>query len=381
MYLVFADKTDDFKRIKATLGADAIQSTNRNSLIEKIEISPSVRVVVVAPSIKNSTAFELAEELRIDYPLVNVILLRNRIDVATLSSALTSGIKDVIDAQDATGLVNAVQRCEALSEQINQRSGSEDLRSKRGKVITVYSAKGGSGKTTISTNLAAALSGEGKSQVCLIDLDLQFGDVATALNMPPKKTISQALEMAENIDSEGLAKAIVTYDGGFDVLLAPANPSDIESITSSFIAKVLSTLQRNYDFIVVDTSPNLTEIIARTLQDSDLAILLTNLDMLAIKNLKLTLTALDALGLAKSKRKLIINRGDLKVGIEPSDIEELIDENIDAVIPNNLKVTAATNEGQLVIQAYPSNPVSRAISALAEEIKTTTNAMTREMVA
>ena len=259
MYLVLADKTDEFNRIKATLGSSVVRVNNRNSLISELDSAKSMQVVVIAPSIKSETAFSLAEELRIQYPLANLILIRNRIDVSILSAALESGIKDVVDYQDATSLVNAVRRCETVTEKLSERGSLSQISVERGRVLTVYSAKGGCGKTTLATNLAAALASDGESRICLLDLDLQFGDIATALRIHPTKTISNALEMGDSIDMEGLNKVLLRYENRFDVLLAPTNPSDIEMITATFISKVISTLQRNYDYVVIDTSPTLNE--------------------------------------------------------------------------------------------------------------------------
>jgi pilus assembly protein CpaE len=203
----------------------------------------------------------------------------------------------------------------------------------------------------------------------LIDSDLQFGDIATALRIHPTKTISNALEMNESIDIDGLVKVLLRYEGKFDVLLAPTNPSDIELITAPFVSRVITTLQRNYDYLVIDTSPTLNEVIIQILQDSDLVLLMTTLDMPAIKNLKLTLSALDALGLSTSRRRLVLNRCDLKVGLDQKDVEELVGEEISANIPSNTKVSSATNEGQLIIYAHPHNPVSKAINSLAHQVK------------
>jgi pilus assembly protein CpaE len=381
MYLVLSEKTDEFTRIKATLGANVQRVSTRHSLTEVLDEDRSIRIVVIAPSIKGESAFALAEELRIQFPSVNLILVRNRIDVPVLSAALESGIRDVVDAQDATSLMNAVKRCEEIAEKLHDRGQRSESSAPRGRIVTVYSAKGGCGKTTIASNLAAALAEKSSSRVCLVDLDLQFGDIATAIRIHPSKTISHALEMADSIDIEGLVKVLLRYEDKFDVLLAPTNPADIEMLSAKFVSQIITTLQRNYDFVVVDTSPTLNEVIVQTLQESDLVLLLTTLDMPAIKNLKLTISALDALGLSSSRRKLILNKSDLKVGLEPKDVEELVGEQISIEVPSSTKVSSATNDGQLVIFAYPSNPVSKAIQHLAHEVKTLTNALSGTKVA
>ncbi|NCV34949.1 MAG: MinD/ParA family protein, partial [Actinobacteria bacterium] len=315
------------------------------------------------------------------FPQINVILIRTRIDVAILAAALEYGIKDVVDAQDAAALMNAVRRCEEVAEQLTMRSGLASINGTRGKLITVYSAKGGCGKTTIASNLAAALSKDNSTSVCLVDMDLQFGDIATALRIHPTKTVTSALEMGESVDIEGLNKVLLRYENMFDVLLAPTNPSDVEMLNPEFLSKIVATLQHNYDFVVIDTSPALSEVIVRMLRDSDLVLLLTTLDMPAIKNLKLTISALDALGLSKSRRRLILNKSDLKVGLDAKDVEALVDEDISIQVPSSTKVTSASNEGQLVIQAHPHNPVSKAIFQLANQVREITRELSGTKVA
>lgn len=375
MYLIFSDRADEYTKIKATLGASAQRVSTRHSLLEKLNGDPTIRVVIISPSVKEDLAFELSESIRIQFPQVNLLLVRNRIDVSVLSGALESGIRDVIDAQDATSLVNSVKRCESIAETLSGQSRMGNAPTHRGRVITVYSAKGGCGKTTIASNLAASLADRDASRVCLVDLDLQFGDIATALRISPTKTISNALEMAESIDIEGLVKVLLRYEEKFDVLLAPTNPADIEVITTNFISRTISTLQRNYEYVVIDTSPSLNEITLQTLQESDLVLLITTLDMPAIKNMKLTLSTLDALGFPNSRRKLVLNKSDLRVGLSKSDVEELVGETVSYEVPSSIKVPSSTNDGQLVIYAFPRDPVSKAINHIAFEVKTLSNAL------
>lgn len=369
MQFVLADKAEEYTKIKATLGQEARRVTTRHEILTEMDKHPDCRVLVVAPGIKSELAFALAAELRVQSPLLGVVLLRNRIDMATLSSAIEAGIRDVIDAQDAAALMGAVRRCETISEQISARQKIGESSSRRGRIVTVYSAKGGSGKTTISSNLAAALADQPEVSVCLVDLDLQFGDIATALRTEPIRTIADALEMNETVDADGLAKVLVNYGSNLDLLLAPTDPSQSELISPDFISRVLAALQQRYDYVVVDTSPNFNDVIRQTLQESDLALLVTTLDMPAIKNLRLAISVLDGIGFSHNRRRVLLNRADAKVGLEASDVAELVGESIMLAIPSSPKVAATTNEGRLIVQAHPHNSVSRAIFQLAEEVR------------
>ena len=368
MYLVWTDTTDEFTRIKVTLGSGTKRISSSHDLFEGIDRYNDCHIVIIGSTIKEQTALEAAMNLRVSHPAVNVILVRTKIDVSTLSSALASGIRDVVDAQEASNLANAVKRCEEIDQQIASRRSEHSEYGTSGRIIVVYSAKGGCGKTTLATNLSAALARSGEPRICLIDLDLQFGDVAVALRLEPSKTISHALEMKESIDAQGLGPLIIRYNDSFDTLLAPTSPSDIEFMAPDFIQRVLVTLQGMYDYVIVDASPAFNDILIKALELADLVLLMTTLDMPAIKNLKVALATLDALGFPTSQRRIVVNRADAKVGLSIDDVEEFVGIKVFASIPSSPEVSASTNQGLPIVLAHPKHPVSKSISEIAELI-------------
>ena len=381
MYIVWTDTADEYTRIKVTLGTGAKRVTTAHDVIESLEHYIDCRIAIIGSSIKESAALELATSLRVSHPFVNVILMRNRIDLSTLSNALAAGVRDVVDSQEASSLVNAVKRCEEIDHQITSRHSEQSHDSNLGKVIVVYSAKGGCGKTTLATNLAAALANAGSQRVCLLDLDLQFGDVAVALRLEPTKTISHALEMKEGLDAQGLAPLLVRYDDAFDTLLAPTSPSDIEFIAPEFIQRVILTLQSMYDFVIVDSSPAFNDNLIKALESADLVLLMTTLDMPAIKNLKVAIATLDALGFPTSERRIVVNRADAKVGLTVEDVEEFVGVKVFASIPSSPEVSASTNQGAPIVIAHPKHPVSKSISQIAHAIVEINHGLEVEAVA
>jgi pilus assembly protein CpaE len=370
MYLVFADKGEEFSRIRATLGALATnQVGNRHELISALQRDPHASILIFAPGIRSESVFEIATELQMQYPALSVILIRNHIDVPTLSAALECGIKDVIDGQDATGLINAIQRCEAISERLSNQLKDGAQPKRGGKLVAVFSAKGGCGKTTVASNLAAVLAEQ--NQVCLVDLDLEFGDIATIFGMAPTKNLSHILELDGALDSEGITSMLTRVEDGFDALFAPSEPGDTSVFTPTTISRVLGLLQSRYDYVVVDTSPTMSTLIRHVLLESDLVLLLTTLDMPAIKNLKIVLSILNGLGLATERRMVVLNRAEGKVGLAPHDVEELIGEPISVTIPSSLKVSASANEGRLLVSAHRHNVASKALYELARVVANT----------
>jgi len=364
MYLILSEKSEDATRIKAVLGPSGIEVSDRHQLLTELDRNPQLLILIIAPSVAAEQAFAITTELRTLFPYLNAILLRNHLDVPTFSAALESGIKDVIDVADATGLLSAVRRCESATEQLTAGRFAPGIAPKRGKLITVYSAKGGSGKTTIATDLAVLLARESIGRICLVDLDLEFGDVATVFRVSPERSIAATTELDGEIDGESLSKAIVNFNERLDLLLAPSDPDEITKITTASIARILGLLQRSYEYVVVDTAPTMSPIMRQTLRESDLALLLTTLDMPAIKNLKIALAILDSFGLGIERRRIILNRADSKVGLSSSDVEELIGEQVALAVPSNSKVAAAVNDGRPLALAFPHNAVSRSIEEL-----------------
>ena len=162
-----------------------------------------VDVVLVGPLIDSEPALELARAMRVARPQLGVILVRRRVDTAILGDALRAGIREVVPERDLSAVATAVARALDVAHEMRVQSeqvpDSEDT-GHEGHVVTVFSAKGGCGKTTLATNLAAALAAGGRREVCLVDLDLAFGDVAIALQLFPAHTIADAVAMGDTLD-------------------------------------------------------------------------------------------------------------------------------------------------------------------------------------
>ena len=370
MYLIFTDTADEFSRIKVSLGNSAKRVASESELRDALEKYRDCHFVIIGSSIKPSVALAVAEELRISRPEVNSILVRQRLDVATLTKAISAGFRDVIDAQDPAALVTAVRHCEEIESKIASSRQNHSLNRVRGRSILVYSAKGGSGKTTISTNLASAIASDSDKQVCLVDLDLQFGDVAISMRAEPEKTISNLVEIKEHLDEVGVASAVTHLSENLDLLLAPVSPVDVESIDSELVTKIIGYLMNMYDIVIIDSAPTLNEIMLKVFESIDIALLLTTLDMPAIKNLKVALETLDAINFAPERRFVIVNRSDAQIGLSIDDVAELVGVEVFAAIPTSSEVSASTNQGSPIVSLHPRHPVSRALFELGRALTT-----------
>ena len=289
-------------------------------------------------------------------------MLRRRLEVTVLAQALRSGVREVVAADDLTGLSDAVRRSRELSMRV---AGNGSDASTEGKIVTVFSAKGGVGKTTFSTNIAAYLASTGE-RVLLVDLDLAFGDVGISLQMLPQNSIIDLVGMGSHIDEKALQSVVTRHDSGLEAVCAPSEPSDADRIPGHAVAELLRVARRLYDYVVVDTPPAFTEHVLAAFDNSDMLVLIATLDIPAVKNLRLTLDTLDLLGSPREARTVVLNRSDAKVGLRAEDVVTAIRQDIAVMVPNSTAVPASVNRGVPIVLDEPRHAVSVALRQLVE---------------
>jgi pilus assembly protein CpaE len=327
---------------------------------------PQEYAVIVGPSIDLTAAVALADTLRVTKPALGVILVRRRVDTAVLAEALRAGMREVVEERDLTALNEAVVRAYTLHDALTT-SGVDETSgvAARGTLITVFSAKGGVGKTTISTNLAAALADGGKRSVCIVDLDLALGDVSIVMQLFPVHTIADAVGMEDSLDPQALEGLLTQHSPGLRVLVAPVQPDAKDRIKGELIGRVLRILKERFDVVVVDTPPAFDDVVLQAFDESDLLLLVANLDVPALKSLKITAETLGLLNHPRDRWRLILNRADMKVGLSPAEVEKTLDLKITSSIPQSNDVPTSINHGKPIVLDDPKHAVSQAIKRLA----------------
>lgn len=343
---------------------DVNRFDNQAALTRAVEESPDEQLVLVGPDVDMESACQFSEFCRVERPELGVLLLRRRLDVAVLGQALRSGIREVVAADDLTGLADAARRSRELTGRVAGHA-SADSGSHTARVVTIFSAKGGVGKTTFSTNIGTYLASTG-AKVLLIDLDLAFGDVGISLQMLPQNSIVDLVGMAGHIDEQAISSVVTKHDSGLEAISAPAEPSDADRVPGSTVGELIRVAKRHYDYVILDTPPAFTSHVLAGFDDSDLLVLIATLDIPAVKNLRLTLDTLDLLGNPKESRLIVLNRSDAKVGLRAEDVVAALKQDIAIMVPNSAAVPASVNRGVPIVLDEPKHPVSVALRELAE---------------
>lgn len=353
-------------QVRTVLPAGSQVVDQAEQLLQWLDTNPDEYAVLLGPSVDVPSAMALAERLRMTMPTTTVVLLRHEVDTTVLTQAMHSGVREVVPAQDLAQVGGAVQRAHALA--VALRGGSAGKSRAGGQVVTIFSPKGGVGKTTMSVNLAIALMRGGENKVCVVDLDLAFGDIAITLQLFPTHTIEHAIGGEQYMD-EGFVQQLMTpHESGLKVLAAPSQPDARERVSGALVQRLLETLRQQFDYIVLDTAPAFDEQTLTALDETDECIIVATLDVPTLKNVKVALETLDVLGVAEGHRHLLLNRADDQVGIGADKVEGILGMDVAVQVATSLDIAKATNAGRPLMLSSPSHPSSKAIRSLSDRL-------------
>ena len=298
-----------------------------------------------------------------------IVLLVPEAHPELVETAFTAGVDDVLVLpQMAETISFAIRKAHETGARAGGYSPS-DADAPRGRVLTVFSPKGGTGKTVLSTNLAAYLAHKSDKRVLLIDLDLQFGDAAIMLGLDPERTMYELVEAPGGLDAGKLAGYTTRHKSGLDVLAAPMRPEEAELVTESKVVQLLEVAREAYDLVIVDTSPFFYGPMLAVLRPTDQLLLLCGLDVPTLKNVKLSLRTLGMLGFPLSRTSLVLNRVTPKVGLTCQDVEGVLDLEVAFEIPNDPVVAPAVNSGTVAALVDSESEFGQAISRIAHSLE------------
>jgi len=328
-------------------------------------------VAVIGPALVDQVAIRVAAELDAKKAGIGVIVVQDE-PGTSVEEALAAGVRGILTKESdpetiRATLARAVEAAERQAEPAPPEPQPSAATS-RGKVTTVLSPKGGAGKTVISVNLAVGLASVAPRGVVMVDLDLQFGDVAYALGLRPRHTMFDAVSTTSPLDITTLKVFLTHHSSDLYVLCAPDEPARGEMITVDAVQQIISLLAAEFDHVVLDTPAGLTE---QTLAAFDLStdvVFVADMDVPSVRHLTKVVKAFDRLGLRTAERHFVLNRADARVGLSMPQILEQAGLQVDLEIPLSKQVPVSLNEGMPLILSSPRNPASRKLSELVERL-------------
>jgi len=359
-----------------------VARTGREAIQLSQDLNPDV--VLMDINMPDMDGIAATEAIRSKQPVVQVVILSVQGDQNYMRRAMLAGARDFLTKPPmGDELISAIRRAGLMAQ--GERSKSVQIQSipaignigsvasfgaPKGKIVVVYSPKGGAGCTTLAVNLALTLHNE-DTPVALVDGNLQFGDVAVFVNEQGKNTIIDLAPRAEELDPEIVEEVMIKHPGsGLHILAAPSRPEYAEKVSSGQFTKVLEYLRQLYAYVVVDTSTYLTDITLSAIDISDLIVLVTTQDIPAIKNCRLFLDLLQTMGIDRERILFVMNRFDRRINITPERVAENLKQEVASVIPlDEQVVTKAVNRGVPFVLDNKNQPATRGIFSLAEGVR------------
>jgi pilus assembly protein CpaE len=350
---------------------------------EAIQMAMEIRpdVVVMDINMPGMDGVAAAEIISQRLPASPIIMMSVHGEAEQLKRSLTAGAREFLvkpfSADEFSTTIRRVYEKELIRRQqveaampavpTGPQLDAADLGEHQ--IIGVFSPKGGAGRTTIATNLALALHRETGGRVCLVDANLQFGDVGVLLNLNPKnRSMLDAVETGEP-DADITNSVVIDHSTGIRVLLAPPSPEGADLVTPAYLRKMVDHLRETHDFVVVDLPSALNDHSLAIMDAADQIVVLTALEITTIKNVRLFLEVADQLEYDRSKIRLVVNRSDSAQGIRIADVEASIRRSIDGTIVSDGRLAVlAVNRGVPFVVSHPDGALSRDITKLARTL-------------
>jgi pilus assembly protein CpaE len=343
-----------------------------------VELQPDIVLMDInMPGIDGITA---SERITQQVPFCQVIMMSVQGEADYLRRSMLAGAREFLikpfSSDELVGSIRRVYQLGASRRQaipVQQGTGGVTVadpgRQQKGKVVSVFSAKGGVGCSTIAVNVAIALQQNAASKVALVDANLQFGDVGVLLNLYASRTIADLASHADELDNELLGDIFIPHSSGVKALLAPPRPEVADTVNPALVLDVLERLRAMFDIIIVDTSSSLDDLVLSVLDISDKIIIVTTPEIPAIKNAKLFFEVAEALEYDRSRVMFVLNKADRRINIRAEDIESNIKYKIEGQLPLDERVvTTAVNQGVPYVLGDKNSLLTQATLSLANHL-------------
>jgi len=371
-FVLISPNTDFDARLRRAVGGGlaggvqtfaAVDPANPGELFAKLD-QERPEVLIIGPDVPAEDALRLATVFDVQLPELSVILV-GETDPDVVLLAMRAGIRDILSpASDPAQIRVLLERaCQSYASR-NRTAAIQNPDAPRGLVIGVFSPKGGVGKTTIATNIAIGLGKVAPMSVVVVDLDLQFGDIASGLYLNPEHTVTDAVSASASQDSLVLKAFLTVHPSSIYALCAPRTPVEADSITPQQVSRLIAQLAEQFQYVVIDTAPGLPEIGLAALEQCTDVVWVSAMDVPSIRGLRSGLDILRRLDLLPETRHVVLNMADAKSGLSVQDVEATIGAPVDVSIPRSKAVAYSTNRGIPVLQDARRDPAVKGLQQL-----------------
>ncbi|WP_075013728.1 AAA family ATPase [Geodermatophilus obscurus] len=334
-------------------------------LFEQLVDGELPEVLLVGPQAASQEVFGLAARLDVQCPGITVVLVADPTP-EIWQEAMRAGVRDLLPpTADAGAIRAAVERAgSAAAERRRVLRPVEETARYTGRVITVASPKGGVGKTTVASNLAIGLTETAPQSTVLVDLDVQFGDVASALGLVPEYVLPDVAHGPAAEDTMVLKTFLTQHPSGLYAVCGADSPAAGDTVTAADVTRLLTSLAREFRYVVVDTAPGLSEQTLAALDRATDVVMLSSMDVPGVRGLRKELDVLRELCMIPAGRHVVMNFADAKGGLSVRDVETAIGTGVDVVVPRSAAVPASTNQGVPIVAGSRRDPAAKELRRL-----------------
>jgi len=372
-FLLVSNDPDFAKRMRSAIGGlpgamhtvtDVRLPESPGELLRSVP-GDNAEVIVLGPGVPVEDALHLATVMDVQHPEISAVLVCDSGPDLALA-AMRAGIRDLVDPLAPTDTIRLVleRACHSAASRRRGLGPAPISDGPAGRVITVTAPKGGVGKTTVATNLAVGLGRIAPMSTVLVDLDAQFGDVATALGIDPEHTLLDAVTGAAAEDTLVLKAFLSVHPSSIYALAAPLSPAHADRISGDDVTHMIRQLASEFQYVVIDTAPGLGEHVLAALEASTDAVLLCGMDVPSVRGLRKQTDVLSELNLLPQSRHVVVNIADRHSGLSVRDIEATLGHAVDVVVPRSRAVVYSINKGEPLLQTPSRDSAAKALRRL-----------------
>lgn len=362
------ESSTELQKMLSAIGFDVLGSAGYG--VEAFTLAVHMHPDIVLMRVQEPLVrpIQTLSKLNDSMPDLPIIAFSNEANIKLMRQSMVGGASDYLmepltEDDIESSIVRVLERKE---REAARRRGELELPTPQGTIITVFGAKGGIGKTTISSNLAVALAQDAHQSVCLVDMDTRFGDVAITMDIPVERSIADLARNLDTVDRDTLSDYLVEHESGVNILPAPTRPSDWRNMTADHVRDVVDILAQTHDFVILDTPGTFNEIVAAAIEMGTMILLVTTLDLASIKDTVLALEMLnERFGDDEQRIKVVLNRAGIDTGVNERDVEITLDSPIWWKLPQDNEVVRAAQLGKPIVMSKPTSKVSVQIRRMA----------------